>query len=182
MKIRTLAFNIYLLTAIFLIGCKSPQEKKEAALSRQQKKEMSTIRFHLESTGNSSDRASGVPILRESPIYVNIVPQSFLDERDVLIATLNKYMGGSVIQIKFDDHGTFVLDNHSAANKGKRIAIFSEFGEARWLAAPVISRRISEGTITFTPDASPEECERIVRGINNAVAKMRNKSVLNNVW
>lgn len=182
MKIRTVAFNIYLLAAIILAGCKSPQEKRDAKQSSEQKKQLSTIRFHLEATGDSSERAGGVPILRASPMYVNIVRESFLDERDVVSANLNDHMGSFVIQIQLDEHGTFVLDNLSAANKGKRIAIMCEFGDRRWLAAPIISRRMSDGMITFTPDATREEAERIVRGLNNAIGKLRNKSFLRNNW
>ncbi len=182
MKIQAIAFNIYLLVAITLTGCKSPQEKLDAKQSRQQKKELSTIRFHIEATGDNSNRAGGVPILRESPISVNIVRQSFLDERDIISANIVEHVGGFVIQVQFDDHGTFVLDNMSAAHKGKRIAILSEFGDKRWLAAPVITRRMTEGAIAFTPDASREEAERIVRGLNNTASKLRDKSLIRNIW
>lgn len=181
MKIHWIAFN-YLIVAALLFGCKSPEEKRERAESRRQRKELSTIRFHLEASGNSTGRASLVPILRSAPVSLNVITESFLDERDVLRATITDYQGSFVIQIQFDDHGTFVLDNISAANKGKRIAIMSSFGEERWIAAPVITRRISEGTLSFTPDASREEAVRIVRGLNNAAAKLRDKSLIRGVW
>ena len=51
------------------------------------------------------------------------------------------------------------------ANRGRKIAVFTQFGEqlknCRWLAAPVISHRISDGVLIFTPDASREEAEDI---------------------
>jgi hypothetical protein len=182
MKIRLLSFNIYLLAALLFLGCKSPQEKREAADSKRQKKELSTIRFHLEATGDSSGRAEQVPILRASPIVLNVIKDSFLDERDVLKATLVETAGGFAIEITFDDHGTLVLDTTSSSNKGKRIAIMTEATDRRWLAAPLISRRMSGGTLIFTPDATREEAARIVRGINNTVLKIRRKNQLLPGW
>ena len=56
--------------------------------------------------------------------------------------------------------------------------IFSEFGQARWLAAPMINKRISDGNYVFTPDATREEAERIVRGVNNVIKSIAKESNL----
>ncbi|MEO5804803.1 MAG: hypothetical protein ABIR24_14860 [Verrucomicrobiota bacterium] len=173
MKIRCVAFNTYLLAAALLLGCKSPQEKIDSAQASKEKKELSTVRLHLE--GGSEATGLGIPvsILRTSPISMNVDKDSFLDERDVLRAGVADYTGGFVIQIQFNDHGKLVLDAVSASNKGKRMAIMSEFGDSRWLAAPVFSKRITDGVLTFTPDATREEAERIVRGLNNVASKIK---------
>ena len=42
----------------------------------------------------------------------------------------------------------------------------------RWLAAPVISHRISDGVLVFTPDATREEAEEIALGLNNVSKKV----------
>ncbi len=178
MKIRSLAFNTYLLAAALLLGCKTPQEKKSLAESKRQKKELSTIRFHLEAEGDATGRAEPVPILRAAPILVNVIKDSFLDERDVLKATLVDTVGGFVIQIQLDDHGRFVLDTVTTSNKGKRLAIMTEATDRRWLAAPVMTRRITDGVITFTPDATREEALRIIRGLNNTSLKIRKKGII----
>ena len=178
MKIRLLAFNTFLLAGALVVGCKSPQEKKEAAQSKQQKKELSTLRLHLEAEGDTTGRAAPVPILRSAPMLVNVIKDSFLDERDVLKAAVLDTVGGFVIQINFDDHGRFVLDTVTSSNKGKRLAIMTEAADRRWLAAPVITARIVNGTLSFTPDATREESLRIVRGLNNASAKLRKKGIL----
>lgn len=178
MKIRLLSFNTYLMAALLLLGCKTPQEKRDSTESKRQKKEMSTIRFHLEAEGDTTGRASPVPILRAAPVLVNVIKDSFLDERDVLKATVIDTVGGFVIQIQFDDHGRFVLDTATSSNKGKRLAIMTESTDRRWLAAPVISRRITDGIFTFTPDATREEATRIVRGLNNVSAKIRKKGII----
>jgi hypothetical protein len=182
MKIRSVAFNTYLLAGVLLLGCKSPQAKMDSSESRKQKKELSTLRLHLEAFNDSSGRTQPVPILRAAPVMVNVLKSSFLDERDVLRATLKDSTGGFVIQIQFNDHGILVLDGVSASNKGKRVAIMSSFGIDRWLAAPVFSRRITDGALTFTPDATREEAQRIVRGLNNAVAQIKKQNRFLPAW
>jgi preprotein translocase subunit SecD len=85
-------------------------------------------------------------------------------------------MGGFEISLQFNREGTWLLEQYSSANRGRKIAVFCEFGvelkEHRWLAAPVVSKRISDGLLVFTPDASREEAEEIVRGLNNVAKKM----------
>jgi hypothetical protein len=39
-----------------------------------------------------------------------------------------------------------------------------------------MNERILDGTLTFTPDATREETERIVRGLNNVAIRAGNKS------
>ena len=182
MKIRWSAFNLYLLSAALLVGCKSPQEKIDAAEARRQKKELTAVRVHLEASGGTPRRAQVVSILRNSPILIKVESDSFLDERDLEHASLIDYMGGFLIQIQFNEHGTLVLDTLSTANKGKRIAIMCDFGQQRWLAAPVLSHRITDGTITFTPDATREEAERIVRGLNNTITKIKKQNLFLPGW
>ena len=182
MKIRSVAFNTYLLATALLLGCKSAQEKMDSAEARKQKKELSTIRLHLETSGETASRVSAVPILRAAPMLINVDPSSFLDERDVLSAKVADHMGSFVIQIQFNEHGILVLDGVSVANKGKRVAIMSEFGDTRWLAAPVLSRRITDGVLIFTPDATREESIRIVRGLNNVATKIKKQEGLLPAW
>jgi preprotein translocase subunit SecD len=84
-------------------------------------------------------------------------------------------VGGFALRIQFDHAGTALLEQYSASNRGKKIAVFCQFGEklkdVRWLAAPVISRRISDGIFVFTPDATREEAEEIAVGLNNVFKK-----------
>ena len=43
--------------------------------------------------------------------------------------------------------------------------------EGRWLAAPRINKRIADGVLVFTPDATREEAEQIALGLNNLAQK-----------
>ena len=171
MKIPIARFNIYLLVVVAALfcGCKTTEEKERS-------KEASTLRFHLEVNADGTARNSGVPVYRRKPMLVNVNRDAFLNEGDIEEASVVDVLGGFSIQIRFNRHGTLVLDSTTIANKGRRIGIHSQFSESRWLAAPMITGRIEGGMFVFTPDASREEAERIVRGVNNVVAKLKKRS------
>jgi hypothetical protein len=164
MATRLFAFNAYLIAVLLLgVGCQSMK-----------KKEATTLRLHLEVNQDQSGRSAHVPVYRQSPIYVNVQNAPFLMERNVANASVVESLGSFQIMIQLDRRGTWLLEEYTTVNRGKRIAIFSQFGDARWLAAPVMNKRITDGVLVFTPDATREESERIVRGLNN-VAKVMQK-------
>jgi len=165
MWIQRCRFNTYLFLALSLVlagGCQTDGSNKS-----QGKKDLSTLQLHLEVNSDGSNRNEPVPIYRAKPVLVNVEKLPFITEKNVVAAALIDEQGGFAIQIQFDRQGTWLLEQYSAVNRGRHIAIFSEFGEARWLAAPVFTKRIINGVLTFTPDATREEAERVVRGLNN---------------
>ena len=92
--------------------------------------------------------------------------EPFLFENNITAAKVVEERGGFEIELQFDQKGTWLLEQYTTANKTRRVAVFAIFGESRWLAAPLITRRVSDGKFTFSPDATREESERIVRGLN----------------
>jgi preprotein translocase subunit SecD len=91
---------------------------------------------------------------------------------DITEASVVDVEGGYGIRIKFDAHGARVLENITARNAGRHLVVYAAFPEIRWLAAPMIKHRIADGALVFTPDATREEAERIVQGINNVAKKV----------
>jgi hypothetical protein len=69
-----------------------------------------------------------------------------------------------------------MLEQYSAANPGRHFVIFGQWGDklvnGRWLAAPLITHRISNGVLAFTPDITRAEADQLVLGLNNAAAKV----------
>ncbi len=182
MKIRWCRFNTYLLLAGLLAGvygCATTPEEKKA---KEEKKQLSSLRVHLQTTPEESPGSTPVPVFRESPVMFHIQRAPFLTEANVTKAKVLDVMGTVAIQVEFDHTGMFLLEQCTTANKGRRMVIFSQFGEttdaARWLSAPLIKERIVNGTLTFTPDATREEADRIVRGLNNLIAKEKKNSWL----
>ena len=165
-------FNIYLLAvlaAAMACGCQSSGAK-------QSKKVVSTLRLHLETSSDQAKASESIPIYREKPVWVNVQKEPFLTEANVAQASVVDEVGGYVLRIQFDQSGTVLLEECTIANRGRKIAIFSQFGEHikdyRWLAAPVIGHRISGGVLTFTPDATREEADEIALGLNNVAKKV----------
>lgn len=165
MKLGFSVFNIYLiLLATVAIGCQS---------FRQKKKELSTFRMHIETNPDTTGRNAPVTIGRSEPFAVNIEKTPFITEYHVENASVLEALGGIQIMVQLNQQGTWLLEQYSTAAREKRAAIFSNWGEPRWLAAPKFSRRVSDGVVVFTPDATREEADRIVRGVNNLVKEIK---------
>lgn len=170
MKFRPLAFNLIFLSvcltslAFLTAGCGSAEKRK-------QNKELSVIRFHLETNPDNTPYTTTISVLRSTPMLVSIYSASFLDERSVMEAAVVEKDGTFAVQLQFDSRGRFNLESVTQGNRGSRIAIFGEFGSPRWLAAPRITRTIKDGLFTFVPDCSREEAERLARGLNNLKRK-----------
>ena len=174
MIIRLSRFNTYLLAAAFLAtlaGCQSARTKHE--------KQIATLRLHLEVGGDAGDRGEPVTVSRAAQIRLKVDKNPFLNEADVAKARVLDAMGGFIMSIQFERRATLMLEQYSATNPGKHIAIVAQWGEkqkeTRWLAAPLISRRISDGLLIFTPDATREEADEIVHGLNNVAIQNGNQ-------
>jgi hypothetical protein len=174
MKIRVWRFNLYLLATLAVIaavGCQSSSAEKKS------KKLLSTLRLYGEGSRDGTKATELVPIYRQKPVMVRVEKLHFIDEGHVASAKVIDVMGGFALQIQFDHRGTGLLEEYTVVNRPRRIAIFSQFGgkvkQQRWLAAPMASRRISDGVLTFTPDATREEAEEIAAGLNNMVKKVK---------
>jgi preprotein translocase subunit SecD len=157
MKFTTFRFNLYLLSLALAAGCQTGGAGKPATM----------LRLHLEVNRDGSDRNGPVVIGRAAPFVVNVERQPFLTESHIVSAAIvDDPQGGFQLRVQFDRRGTWLLEQYTTANKGKHCGVFSVFGQARWLGAPLMERRIADGVFTFTPDASREEAERIVRGLH----------------
>src|SRR5438552_9419510 len=173
MKIRLVRFNPYflLLVVAMVASCKTTGE-------RNRDKAISTFRLHLE--GNPGGTESTVVIqIAGVELYVNNLP--FLDERSITnAAVVDTRDGGFAIRVQCDRHGTLVLDSVTTENRGRRIAIFTQYGvgrpeHSRWLAAPYGSP-ITDGVLLFTPLATREQPDQICLGLNNDAKRVRKKN------
>lgn len=167
MKSRWRVFNFFLVLAAvaLLSGCSTSEERKR-------KKEISAVRVHLEAD-STGDRSSAISVLRSAPVSINVEAEPILTEHNLRNATvLTQPDGTFAIQLELDRRGGWILERSTVTHRGKHMAIFSYFGESRWLAAPLITGKNSTSRLTFTPDATKEEADRIVRGLNNAVRKL----------
>lgn len=170
MKLPFIRFNIILLLLALgpFTGCKTTEEKERG-------KQATFLRFHVEKNLDGTRHTTPVPVYRANPINVSIERDAALDEgfmKKAEIVTVDGF-GNFAIKITFDEVGTQRLDYVTTMNKGRRLVIGARWTESRFLAAPMITKRITDGVFVFTPDASREESERIIEGLNNVIAKLK---------
>ena len=158
-----LCFALSMVMAGLLTACFLAPKKKEAT----------EMRLFIEATPDNTGRNAPITVGRQDPFVINVENQSFLDEASIKQAWVVDSMGGFQIMLQFDRRGTWLLEQYSVANRGRRIAIVANFGQRRWLGAPVVANPIKDGLLTFTPDASREEAERIVRGLNEVAKQLQ---------
>ncbi len=176
MMFKSARFNTYLTVALLLIvlcpGCETTGKKKED-------KDVSILSLHLQTDQLDGPHIKHITVFRAAPIYLNVEEDAYVDSGNIVAAAVADDNGSYDIQIKFDMHGSVLLDQMTSGNRNKRIAVFCKWDkETRWLSAKLINRRAFDGIYTFTPDASREEVERIVRGLNNVAKKMIKKNKL----
>jgi preprotein translocase subunit SecD len=149
---------------------KTTEEKREDKLS-------ATLRVHVEVPPGGGTFNSEATVFRQMPVTLTVSRNPILTEGDLKEARVVDTHGGYQISVQFDDHGKMILEQFTMLNPGKHFAIFAEWGdhmtEHRWLAAPVLRGRVSDGNLTFTPDATREEAEDIARGLMNIGKKVQ---------
>ena len=178
--VRWNTFNNYFLLCVVLAGATACESTPESKQKSRDKKLATVLRLHLEAHSDSSGHQEVVSILRDSPVKITVQKSAFLNEANIAEANVIDADGGFSLSLKFDRHGRLVLEQFSGANPGRRFAVYAQFGEglkeARWLAAPMIHKRIGDGVLTFTPDATREEAEIIAKGLNNVAKKVQGKN------
>jgi hypothetical protein len=168
-------FNLHFVVLALLLttGCSTTEEKER-------KKQLASLRIHVEGRRNIMEQAPRATFRSGDAIDIN--QDVVLTDMSLVSAEVVDTPGGFSLKLNFDRHGQLKLEAISIANRDRRLAILVAWstgkkdhpGESRWLAGPVMRQRNASGTLVFTPDASREETEMIVRGLNNAV-KQNNK-------
>jgi preprotein translocase subunit SecD len=154
-------FNIYLLAALSaLLFCGCATHKKKEILT--------SLRVHAEAKDNTTFTRK-ITVFEESPIEMTVDQSTLVTDTEVTKASVVEALGGFALVIQFDKRGQWLLDQHSSLNIGRHLAIFAQYGEkpvkTRWIAVPIISNRISDGALIFTPDVTREEAEQIAKGL-----------------
>ena len=172
MKVRARQFNLYLTLAALTLLCGCQTGKQE--------KLVGALRVHLEANASNLGTGQTISLPRSTPVLVTIATAPVLTEANLLAAKVINAPGGFALEMQFDQNGTWLLEQYSAANPGKHFVIFAQWGEKtvtnRWLAAPLITHRIADGILAFTPDASRAEAEQLVHDLNPVIAKFRKGS------
>lgn len=167
MVIRLAQFNLKVLLVVGLVtllGCRSPEKKAES--------QKALLRIHLETNSYPPDQSEAVQVLRSLPMTVNIEKAPFLNESQITAARVLDTGDGFLLMIKFNQQGQWLLEQYTASNLKRRLAIRTQFRVStnvydRWIAAPLITKPITDGVLSFTPDADRAEAKAMVQGWNN---------------
>jgi len=177
MKVCAQRFNHILVAALLawmLCGCLTNMRNRQP---------MAALSIYLEFTTDNAAEVNGmqsVSVLRSSPVLVTIAREPILTEANVVAAKVINTPEAPAIEIRFDENGTWILEQYSATNPGRHFVINGKWGEklkeSRYLAAPLITRRIANGILSFTPDMSREEANQFVLGLNNYAKQFQTKA------
>lgn len=168
MKFRPPPYNRILLALILLTaGCQTDRLPGT--------KEASTLRLHLETRPDPTERTQPIVVFTESPLKLNVAKEPILDEASVAEARIIEADGRFAIAVTFTTHGKLVLETTSHTHRNRHIGIFSQFPHGRWIGAFLINRRLSDGTILFRMDGTREEADRLVSGLNKVAAALKKR-------
>jgi hypothetical protein len=166
MKVCARRFNVYFTLAAMLAllgGCQTDKKNEK----------IGALYIHIQAPALSTSES--VSVLRSTPVLVRVTHDPILTGANILGAKVVAAHGGFAIEVQFDQNGTLVLEQYSGSNSGRHFVIYGQWGntvaDGRWLAAPTITQRISDGVLTFTPDCSREEADKLVAGLNVAAKK-----------
>jgi preprotein translocase subunit SecD len=183
MKGYTQRFNLFLALGVLLLalvaGCSTM-----SALGLKKDEPLGSLRVHIElSPSNaalSSESAENVTVLRADPVKVTIDKDPVLTENNLVAAKVIATPEAQAIEVRFDENGTWILEQYSAANPGRHFVIYAQWGkdmkDGRWIAAPLITKRISDGILSFTPDMSTNETDQLITGLNNIIKQFQTTS------
>lgn len=177
MKVYRRRFNLFLALAFLLVpfcGCSLFGHRNEP---------LAGLHVHIEMAPGAASTALNdtqtVSVLRSSPVTVMIGKEPVLTEANLVAAKLIRTPDAPAIEVRFDENGTWILEQYSAANPGRHFVIFGAWGknlkENRWLAAPIITQRINDGILSFTPDMTLDEANQFVLGLNNIIKEFQTK-------
>ena len=166
-------FNLYLALAALtlLCGCQTDRQKEPAGV----------LRVYIEAGASNIGTAQTISVVRSTPVLITVSREPILTEANIAAAKVIDVPGGFALEIQFNQYGTRLLEQYSAANPGKHFAIFAQWGKkpviGRWLAAPIITHRISDGILSFNADIySREETEQLALSLNAVAKKLQGAS------
>jgi preprotein translocase subunit SecD len=169
MKVCARRFNVFFALAAALVllgGCQTATPLKDPG----------ALRIHIETEPGPDGTSQSVTVLRADPVVVTIAPGPILTEANLIAAKIIEAPGGFAIEVRFDEISASSLEQYTAANPGRHLVIYGHWGktpaEGRWLATPIITQRIGNGILSFTPDCSREEADQLVLGLNNVAAQI----------
>ena len=133
-----------------------------------QKREETTLRIYEEaSSALPAENQQTVEIPR-ADLKLTVSPYPTLTEQDVQSAELYDTAGGKAVFLRFDPHGTVVLDEMTTRTRGQYVAILVN---QRPVGAWLVDQRILNGQFLVEGDFTDAEAKKIVDDLNKLAKK-----------
>lgn len=184
MRMSTAWFNILLACLLLPWGLDlraaeasegAPPQEKRTRKSKKPKP-VKHVRVYVETRHDIAERSLAATVGKSNPMAFQVEKLPILNEVHVEQAALIEEAGTYQVQLRFNSLGSRVLEAYSAGAVGRHFVIMTQIDEeARWIAAPLIRRRLGDGVLRFVPDASREDMQRLVNGLNGEIAKKKKR-------
>ena len=159
-SLKTVGYLV--LTAACFTGCSmiaSMSKKNEDGVS---------LRIHEESSSSPPAEAFQTVEIPHTNVKLSVSPFPTLTEQDVQSAELYDTAGGKAIYLRFDPHGTILLDEMTTRERGQYVVIFlNHHPVGSWL----VDHRIVDGQFLVEGDFTDEEARKAVEAINKLSKK-----------
>jgi preprotein translocase subunit SecD len=147
------------LTAACFIGCASFGAKKSEEVS---------LRIHEEASSSLPAETFQTVEIPHTNVKLSVSPFPALTERDVQSAELYDTAGGKAIFLRFDPHGTIVLDEMTTRDRSQYLVIFLN---RRPVGSWLVDQRIINGQFLVEGDFTDEEAKKAVKELNKLSEK-----------
>jgi preprotein translocase subunit SecD len=127
------------------------------------KQETTTLRIY-EQVSSALPPENAMPVeIPSADLKLSVAPFPTLTEKNILSAELYNTSGGTAIFVRFDIHGTVMLDEATTRDRGQ---YFVTFLNNRPVAAWLVNQRILNGQFLVEGDFSDEEAKKAVDELN----------------
>jgi len=147
------------LLAAFFVGC---------ALFHKKKDEDPTIRIYEQTDSALPAQNQRTIVIPRTDLTLTINPFPTLSEKDIQSAEVYNTAGGKAIFLRFDPHGTVLLDEMTTRMRGQYVAVLVN---NRAVSAWLVNQRILNGQFLVEGDLTDDEATNIVSKLNEAIKK-----------
>jgi len=127
-----------------------------------------TLRIYEEASSALPAESQQTVEIPHADLKLTVSPYPTLTEQDVQSAELYDTAGGKAVYLRFDPHGTVVLDEMTTRTRGQYVAILIN---QRPVGAWLVDQRIINGQFLVEGDFTDEEAQKIVDDLNKLAKK-----------
>jgi preprotein translocase subunit SecD len=127
------------------------------------KQDTTTVRIHEQVSSALPPENVMIADIPLANLKLSVAPFPTLSEKNVLSADLYDTAGGKAILLRFDIHGTILLDEATTRNRGQYLVTFINFQP---VAAWLVNQRILNGQFLVEGDFTDDEAKKVVDALN----------------